>query len=154
MRKLVRDKSPAELDDINEEIMRQMNIPAAAAMALLDNHHYNPQEKTFLVGALQRMEGVAHRGTFVAIAARADDPSVARSMRIQAEMMADYADRVTGVNKVINLNGVPSLLRQDGIVVGLVPPWTTSPGRKPCSARRAPYPLPSPGIQKPGARNC
>jgi hypothetical protein len=128
MRKLVRDKSPAELDDINEEIMRQMNIPAAAAMALLDNHHYNPQEKTFLVGALQRMEGVAHRGTFVAIAARADDPSVARSMRIQAEMMADYADRVTGVNKVINLNGVPSLLRQDGIVVGLVPPWTTSPG--------------------------
>ncbi len=134
MRKLVRDKSPAELDDINEEIMRQMNIPTAAAMALLDNHHYNPQEKTFLVGALQRMEGVAHRGTFVAIAARADDPSVARSMRIRAEMMANYADRVAGVNKIIDLNGVPSLLRQDGIVVGLVPldyvAWTEALQRK------------------------
>jgi hypothetical protein len=70
----------------------------------------------------------------VAIAARADDPSVARSMRIRAEMMAVYADRVAGVNKIIDLNGVPSLLRQDGIVVGLVPldyvAWTQALQRK------------------------
>jgi hypothetical protein len=121
MRKLVRDYSPAELEKINKEKLSKLSVSAAAAEALLKNPHYDPQEETFLVGALEQMADVDGLDTLVTIAGKVEDPNLARFMRLRTELLAGYARKTPGANKLVELNGLLSLLQKDGTVVALVP---------------------------------
>jgi hypothetical protein len=130
MRMLVRDKSPAELDKINRKKLKAMGVPDTLLNEFLKNPHYDPQEETLLVGALDSLKGVKGRDVFVRRAYLATEESVALFMRLQAEMMANYKANVTSVSRIVEANGVPFLQRGDGVVVGLFPldyvAWTRS----------------------------
>jgi hypothetical protein len=121
MKKMVRDKSPAELENINEDKLKDMGVHKYIADKFLKNPHYNPQEKTLLVGELYRMSGVKNRKEFIAAASEADEESVARFMRIRAEMMADYNANILPAVKIVTVNGLPFLQRIDKVLVGLFP---------------------------------
>lgn len=130
MRKLVKDKSPAELNKINKEKLDRLHIAADTADALVSNDNYDPLEKTFLVGALGDMAGVDGLNTLVASAARVEDPALARFMRIRTEMFADYAKQLSGTKKIVEFNGLLCFLRNDGVAVAMVPldyvAWTAA----------------------------
>jgi hypothetical protein len=121
MRKLVRDKSPAELEDINGNKLRVMGVSNSVIQYFLKNPHYSPQETTLLVGALDSMRNVTGRDVFISAAAIAQEDSVARFMRLRSEMMASYNASVTSASKIIDINGTPFLITKKGAIVGLFP---------------------------------
>ena len=121
MRKLVRDKSPAELEDINTDKLLAMGVSRNNIKYFLNNPNYSPQEATLLVGALESMRNVSDRNKFVAAASFADEESVARFMRLRVQMMASYNARISPVSKIIDINGTPFLKTRKGVVVGLFP---------------------------------
>jgi hypothetical protein len=141
MRKLVRDKSPAELEKINEEKLKAMGVPDAVAKDFIDNPHYNPQETTLLVGELDSMKGIEGQAKFIAAAAQAGDESIARFMRFRAQMMGDYHANIRPAVRIVDVNGSPFLQRKDGVIVGLFPldhvAWTADLERKERSAAGA-----------------
>jgi hypothetical protein len=121
MRKLIRDKSPAELEKINEEKLSKLGVSAKAAKALLDNPNYDPQEETFLVSHLEQMAGVDGLDTLVNIAGQVKTPDIARFMRQQLKLLAGYVRNVPDAKKIVVLNRLSGILRQDGTLVALVP---------------------------------
>ncbi len=134
MRQLVRDKSPAELEDINQEKLDEMGVSPSVAKAFLKNPYYSPQEKILLVGELYSMRAVEGRGKFIAASAQVYEPSVALFMRLRAQMMANYNANVAFAKRIVEVNGVPFLQREDGVIVGLFPldhvAWTEGLLRK------------------------
>jgi hypothetical protein len=121
MRQLVRDKRPSELKKINKKKLKEIGVSDSLADDFLQNHHYTPQEQTLLVGQLESMKGVDGRDKFIKIASQADEESVARFMRMRAEMMALYSANAKGGVRIIEVNGMSFLRKNDGLIVGLFP---------------------------------
>jgi hypothetical protein len=121
MRQLVRDKSPAELDDINAAKLKAMGVSDSLIKDFLKNPYYDPQEETLLVGELEAMANVNGRENFIKMAAVAPDYMIARFLRIRAQMMSAYNKKVAPAERIIGVQGVPLLQRKDGVIVVLVP---------------------------------
>ena len=121
MRQLVRDKRPSELKKINKKKLKVMGVSEFLADDFLQNPYYTPQELTLLVGQLESMKGVDGRDKFIKIASKADEESVARFMRMRAEMMAMYRANAKVGARIIEVNGVSFLQKNDGLIVGLFP---------------------------------
>jgi len=134
MKALVRDKSPAELEKINATKLKEMAIPESLAGAFLKNPHFNPQEKTLLVGELSSMANVKDRRVFIKAASLASEETVALFMRVRAQLMAQYEAKTKSVGRFVEANGVPFLLTRSGAVVGIFPfdhlAWTEPLARK------------------------
>jgi hypothetical protein len=121
MRQIVRDKSPAQLEKINKGKLKSMGVSDSLSKNILSNPYYNPLEKTLLVGYLESMRGIGGRNIFIAAASQANEKSVARFMRLRAEMMANYSANVAPVSRIVAINGTPLFQRKDGVIVGLFP---------------------------------
>jgi hypothetical protein len=121
MRKLVRDKSPAELESINDEKLEAMGVPNDIRKEFLRNPAFNPQEETLLVGELDSMQSVAGRELIIATAAQVTQPSVARQKRLQVQMMSQYVAAEKRPARIVVLSGSPFLLTGEGVIVGLAP---------------------------------
>lgn len=121
MRKLIRDKSPAELRKINKKKLKAMGVNDSLAEALLENTAYNPQEMTLLVGELDPMKALKGRSVFIEAAAAATEGSVARFMRIQAQMMGSYRSKVAPLSRLVRVGRNVFAQRKDGILVGMFP---------------------------------
>lgn len=121
MTKLVRDKSPAEIDEINEKKLKAMGISASIVKNFLKNPHYDPQEITLLVGSLESMKNVASRGNFIKLAAVVPGYDIARYMRLRAQMMAYYHANVSPVARIVSVKGIPLLQSKGGTIVAMFP---------------------------------
>jgi hypothetical protein len=121
MRKLVRDKSPAELKDINGERLAKMGVDGSVAELFLDHPHYSPTKKTYIVNALDQMTGVADRGNFIRRAALAPDEQMAFLMQRMAELMLSYHATVAPAKRLVSAGRLVFLQRADGVAVGVVP---------------------------------
>ena len=121
MRKLLRDKSPAELKEINAEKLKEMQVEDSVAELFLEHPHYSPSKKTYLVDALKQMKGVGGRGEFIRQAALAPDEPMAFFMQQQAQAMAAYHLNVAPVAVVIGFHNRAFMQRSDGTLVGVFP---------------------------------
>jgi len=121
MRKLVRDKSPAELSEINAEKLKAMGVEDSLANDYLKNPYFDPQEETLLVGELEAMKNVKDRKNFIKMAAVAYDYMIARYLRERAQMTAIYNEKIAPVERIVAVQGIPLLQRKDGVIVALVP---------------------------------
>jgi hypothetical protein len=121
MLKLARDNSPAELEKINAARLAEMGIPKSLADAFLANYIYDPQEKTLLVGELERLKGVKGREEFVAAAEMVSEQSVAVFYLVTARMMAGYHSHVSPAESLGRSAGTPYLRKKDGAAVLLAP---------------------------------
>jgi hypothetical protein len=134
MRKLVRDKSPAELESINDEKLKAMGVPGDLRKEFLRNPAFNPQEETLLVGELASMQNVGGRELVIATAAQVTQPSIARQRRLQVQMMSQYVATEKRQARIVVLSGSPFLLTAEGVIAGLFPldhlAWTPALQRK------------------------
>jgi hypothetical protein len=121
MRQLVRDKSPAELDEINAEKLKAMGVEESHTKDFLKNPYFDPQEETLLVGELEGMTNVKDRKNFIKMAAVAPDYKIARYLRERAQMTAIYNEKIAPVERIVAVQGVPLLQRTDGVIVVLAP---------------------------------
>ena len=134
MRNLVRDKTPPELERINRASLYDMKVVDPLASAFLSSTSYNPQEKTFLVGALAGMTGVTDRGIFLQLATMDCEESVAIFMRVRAQLMGQYFEKTKNVDRFVTAGGVPVLLTKEGVIAGIFPldhvAWTVGFAQK------------------------
>ncbi len=121
MRALVRDNSPRKLANVNEEKLLKMGVKEALAEVMIDNHNYDPENQTRMIGALASMKGVPGREEFIARAALQDQPYNARLMREWAELFARYHANVQKVKSIVVVQTAPFLVVEDGTAFGLFP---------------------------------
>ena len=89
MSQLVRDKSPAELKQINGDKLAAMGVDANAAAMFLDHPHYSPTKKTYITHALaphpmsrSRSSSAARRNSWRAITKTSPGPRASCLCRI------------------------------------------------------------------------
>jgi hypothetical protein len=117
MKELVRDNPPGVLWKINQKKLEEMGVDPALADAFLKNYHYNPQEKTILVGELESMKGVEGRDAFISVASLATEESVALHYRLIAQMMAAYHANIAPIESIRNISGRLCFQREDDVLV-------------------------------------
>lgn len=121
LRKLVRDNPPGELEKLNRSKLASMGVAPRIADSFLNNHLYDPQEKTFLVGELARLGDVTGRDAFVAAAALVSRPTLAVFYRATAALMARYDEKISPVSGMGRVAGMPYIRKGDGALVVLLP---------------------------------
>lgn len=122
MKKLVRDKSPKELEEINEKKLKDMGVQDPLRQEFLANPSYNPQERTLLVGALAAAKNVKDRAIFIREASRSGSTDIARFMRLRAQMLEQFTTKVAPVARLVAVdNRISFAETSDGVLVGLIP---------------------------------
>lgn len=121
MKRLVRDKSPAELHGINKKALLAMGVTPQLAEEFLTNYLFDPYDKTLIVGALESMHGVADRSTFIWNCFTVKDSSVALFARLQSECMAAYASETKNITGLVDVQGKTFLRTSDNVITGVFP---------------------------------
>ena len=121
MAKLVTTMTPAELKSLNRDVMLAMGAEAQLVEAFLDHPKYSPTRKTFIVGALERMEGVENRGAFLDVALAAQTAADAYLWQRKAVMLAAYHINVEPAANLIQVVTDVGLLTASGKIIGMVP---------------------------------
>jgi hypothetical protein len=134
LKALVNEKTPAELATINQKKLQEMGVPSPVVQAFMQNAAFSPHEQTLLVGELAAMTGVADRQYFIETAAGASDESVVVFLRVRAQLLNLYHEKVTPVARFISAGGVPLILTKTGAMVGVFPldyvGWTVNFAQK------------------------
>jgi hypothetical protein len=120
-RQLVRDKSPRELENRNEESLKAMGVGAALTEAMIDNFNFDPETETRLVVALESMKGVAGRDELIGRATLASSRSRAAEMRDWAELLATYHEKVTPAVKLVTFSNAVFLIDKTNTAHGVFP---------------------------------
>jgi hypothetical protein len=107
---LLRDRTPAELREMNYETLRALGVPVEDTRAFLANAAYNPGVQTVLVQSLGAIRGTRQLESFVRLANLADDPDEAFLYQRIAQMMAGYVAQGNRIDNVGVIHGLPVAL--------------------------------------------
>jgi hypothetical protein len=118
---LVRDKTPAQLLEINRARFDKLGVPGATADKFLSNSLYTPADQTVIAGALQLLKGVKGLRLYVDRLAQADRRDLAVFLRTRTEMMAVYQQRTGAIARIVSIKGIPLTAQHDGSVMFLGP---------------------------------
>jgi hypothetical protein len=118
---LVRDKTPAQLLEINRARFDKLGVPRTTADKFLANNLYTPADQTVIVGALQLLKGVKGLRLYVDRLAQADRRDLAVFLRTRTEMMAAYQRRTGAIARIVSIKGIPLTAQHDGSVMFLGP---------------------------------
>jgi hypothetical protein len=121
MMQMVRDNPPHKLEEINRAKLEKMGLQDSLIDAFVDNYRYNPQEETLLIGELESMKGVEGFDVFLSMASLANNERTALFYRSRAQMMAGYHSNVAAVARILNIDGVLTVLTKNGTVALLAP---------------------------------
>jgi hypothetical protein len=121
LRSLVRDKTASELIEINARKLSTMGVSDSIAQIFLKNTSYNPSEQTLLVGELANMKTVKDRVMFIVAACYARNEHMALFMRVMAQLMGYYNEKVEPIQGIIKADSIPLLEKKDGTVVAILP---------------------------------
>jgi hypothetical protein len=121
LRSLVRDKTPSELMEINARKLSSMGVSDSVAKIFLNNVNYNPSEQTLLVGELANMKTVKDRVMFIVAACHARNEQMALFMRVIAQLIGFYNEKVESIYCIVKADSLPLLEKKDGTVVAILP---------------------------------
>jgi hypothetical protein len=127
---LTRDKTPAQLQDINRGQLAKLGVRKGAIQAFLANKTFTPEDQTAIVHALASMPGVRNAQAFIERAGEAHRRDLAVFLRRRAEMLAAYQSKTGGMTGFVSVHGFPMNTLADGRVIFLAPldwvAWTKS----------------------------
>lgn len=136
----LRDRTAAQLMDMNREKMLAMGLDRVTADALLQNRNYSPLDMTSMVSSLE-MVPVAGRDDFLrrAVAVKRRDAAVFN--RRYTEMVADYHLKTKSIVSFVSAAEFPFNQTGNGTVVGIWPvdalSWTGGTSRAMSNAANA-----------------
>jgi hypothetical protein len=153
MKSLVRDKSPAELENINATQLKEMGVPQTRPKLFSRTRiSILRKRRCLLVGELSSMTNVKNRRIFIRTASLANNESVATFLRVRAQLLAQYEAKTKSVARFVEANGVPFLLTRSGAVVASSRSITW-PGRNPWCGKRQRFRRPLRSYRKPRAKS-
>jgi hypothetical protein len=123
LRDEVRDRTPAELREINEQKLRAMGVEQSLIDLYLGNYVFSPTYQTAFVDALDEIDEAAGRGEFVKVAILAKDEDQALFRVSQARMYANYHASVARIQAFVLVSKlvVVAARTSDGTLVVHVP---------------------------------
>lgn len=132
VRDLVRDKTPAELIEINMQRLRAMGVDDRTAHGFLASDFYTITDQTRLIEALRQLGNVSNRSVFVERAADVNARDLAFFLVRRAEMIADYQKANGGaITQFVSANGFPVNILANGHAVIIAPidllAWSPTP---------------------------
>ncbi|MGD9924628.1 MAG: hypothetical protein AB7V13_24745 [Pseudorhodoplanes sp.] len=136
----LRDRTAAQLMDMNREKMMAMGLDRGTADALLQNRNYTPLDMTSMVSSLEVVP-VPGRAEFLrrAVAVKRRDAAVFN--RRYTEMVADYHLKNRSIVSYVSVAEFPFNQTANGAVVGIWPvdalSWTEGTQRAATSAASA-----------------
>lgn len=132
VRDLVRDKTPAQLIQINTQRLQAMGVDDRVAHAFLASDFYTITDQTRLIEALRQLGNVDNRAVFVERAAEVNARDLAFFLVRRAEMIADYQKTSRGaITQFVSANGFPVNILANGNAVIIAPidllAWSPTP---------------------------
>ena len=121
VKNLVRDKTPAQLQDINRTRLTRMGVDGGTTRRFLGHKLYTPTDKTAIVAALNVMGGVKNRRIFIARTLNANSRDLAFFLRRRAELLSQYHRQTGNLASFVLVRGFPLNQLRDGRVLALVP---------------------------------
>lgn len=121
MRATIRDKSPGELADLNDEKLERIGVQPPLRKLFINHREYSPSHQTFLVGALEQMRGVRNRGAFIQAALHATDEASALAYQKTAERLAYYHLNEARIQRLEAAGGMPVAFTTDGTLIAASP---------------------------------
>jgi hypothetical protein len=118
---IARDRTAAQIFDLNREQLRTIGADDELIEALIANDKYTPIDMAVLVAALEGIGAVEDRVVFLQRAAKIETRSLAYFMRRHAEMLKNQQARGAGFEKFVLLGGYPFNVTRDGRIVGAMP---------------------------------
>jgi hypothetical protein len=118
---LVRDKTPAQLTEVNRARLSKLGVPRGTVEKFLSNTRYTPADQTVIVGALQQLRGVKDLRVHVDRLAQADRRDLAVFLRARTEMIASYQQRTGSITRFVSIRGIPLTEQRDGSLMFLAP---------------------------------
>jgi hypothetical protein len=121
MRQLVRDHSPRKLQNINSDKLAAMGVSEDLIDAFLDNHKFDPETETRIVGALESMKDVEGRSDVIALASLAGSRGRAFVLRDAIELIEQYHNKVQPAKRLIVLSSAVFIVTADNKVQAVLP---------------------------------
>jgi hypothetical protein len=121
LNEVFRTTPPVDLRRTNGEKLKAMAVHPEVADAFLNNSLYSPRYQTLLVNALEEMNGVGNRATFVRLAAATPNKDLAFFRERQAEMYAGYHKAVAPVETFVALGEFAAVRTKANEIVFNVP---------------------------------
>jgi hypothetical protein len=118
---LVRDKTSAQLLDINRARLGKLGIPPDTIRKFLANQYYTPADQTVIASALVQLKDAKDLGTYLAWLADVKRRDLAVHLRARSELLADYQLRTRAIMRFVNVRSIPLTEQQDGSTLFLAP---------------------------------
>jgi hypothetical protein len=119
--KLIYDKSPDQLKDLNRDKLTGMGMPKELIRAFLDHPKYSPTRETTIVIAIERMSAVGNRRLLIQDAATAVTEPDTFLWQRQIEMIAAYNANVAPVARLVDAGIRPAMVTRKGALVIALP---------------------------------
>jgi hypothetical protein len=118
---LVNALPPTELSKRNREALRQMRVPDPITDRFLENRLLSPRHQTVIVEAIKTLGAIPGRPAFIQYAARADSEDAALLFQEMAELLADYHQSVSPIQRLEIHQNVPVAYTGQGSALILLP---------------------------------
>lgn len=106
IRRLIKNHSISELEDLNNQILSGMNLKDEVRLTFLHHRMYSPRYKTAIIHYLDLLSGVANRSAFIQQAIEADSESSALGYEVAAMMLAYYHQNISPLIKIYTGNNI------------------------------------------------
>ena len=110
-----------ELSKRNREALRQMRVPDPITDRFLENRLLSPRHQTVIVEAIKTLGAIPGRPAFIQYAARADSEDAALLFQEMAELLADYHQSVSPIQRLEIHQNVPVAYTGQGSALILLP---------------------------------
>ena len=117
MQKLFLNNGPADLRKMNRAKLVAMDVDADVIDIFIANGVYTPREQTLLVFALESMKGTTNRAEFIKFATLTDNVDVAFFRQRQAQMYAEYHNKIEPIERFITIGTSSAGVTKNGKVV-------------------------------------
>jgi hypothetical protein len=112
---------PTELRHQNRQKLKAMGMDPDTIELFLNNTVFSPRDQTWLVAAIERMDGTANRELFLKVALQAGDRTTALKITQMAGMCAAYHDQETPIDRFYPIARVLYAKDKKGNVLVILP---------------------------------
>src|SRR6266436_6810947 len=114
---LLREKSPAELEQINRSTFRAMGASTSDTDRILHGGAFTPTQSTTFAVHLKALKGVANRGAFVKAAAQKSTTEADALFCIYTPALMNQINEKTPIARIAMLNDFPICVANDGTII-------------------------------------
>ncbi len=121
MNNIFRDTAPVDLRTLNRDKLAEMGVGTDVIDLYISNGVYSPREQTLIVAALESMKGTKNINSYVKFAVLTDNADVAFFRQRQAQMYAEYHNKVEPIDSFISIGQSSAGITKSGKLVFCAP---------------------------------